>query len=75
MTDLADFIDTWARVGVKVGGTRKGIRREIDFVSGASGLTITGTDSPTGEKVTVTFTVQNVTDAAFLAAFLTMGAR
>lgn len=75
MEPTADFVDTWARVGVKVAGTRIGIRREIDFVAG-TGVTITGVDSRTGEKVTVTVSADAtvLTDTAILASFLTMGA-
>jgi hypothetical protein len=57
VTFLPDRMEQNARVEAMVGAVSKGIRRTLDFTAGSASLTITGVDSPTGEKVTLTFDV------------------
>lgn len=54
---LPERLEQNARTEVKVAGTSKGIRRAINFAAGSSKVTVAGTDSATGELVTVTIDV------------------
>lgn len=50
---LPDLLESVARLRVKVAGVAKGARREIDFTSSNSSVTITGTDDSVNERMTV----------------------
>src|SRR6185436_4984886 len=63
---LPDRMEQNARVEAKVSGVSKGIRRTLDFAPG-TGVTITGVDSATGEKVTITIGADFAATATALA--------
>src|SRR6185436_4326978 len=60
---LPDQLEVQSRVGVRVSGVNKGIRRWLNFLPGAANVTVAAVDDPTGEEIDLTLGL-SLTDLA-----------
>lgn len=51
---LPETLESQARVGVRVSGSRAGIRRWLNLLPGSAKVTVTAQDDPAGEEVEIT---------------------
>lgn len=66
---LPDDLESVARSKIKVNGTAKGARRELNFTSSDSTVTIAGTDDSVNEKMTLDMIVAAVGQAQLAAGY------